>query len=127
MGHIGHRIAEHAGVSHLTGNEVKNKAHSSIRDHCSRCRGSNCSSQNFKIFAKGSNELELLIKERLLIQRRKPALNANKAPLICCSSKPINIVKVWDCAVFVCVYIYIFTVFQRLVLCFCLMMVFSVD
>ena len=77
MRHIGHRIAKHAGVSHLTGNEVKNKVHSSIRDHCSRSRSSNCSSQNFEILARGSNELELLIKERLVIQRRKPALNAN--------------------------------------------------
>jgi hypothetical protein len=77
MRHLHHRIAEHAGVSHLTGNEVKNKVHSSIRDHCSRCRGSNCSSRNFKILARGNSELELLIKERILIQRRKPALNAN--------------------------------------------------
>lgn len=75
--HIRHRVAEHAGVSHLTGTAVKNKVHSSIRDHCSQCMGSNCSSQNFKILARGSTELELLIKERLLIQRRKPALNAN--------------------------------------------------
>ena len=77
MRHFRHRIAEHAGVSHLTGNAVKNRVHSSIRDHCSHCRGSNCSSRNFKILARDSSELELLIKERLLIQRRKPALNAN--------------------------------------------------
>lgn len=77
MRHIRHRIAEHAGVSHLTHNAVKNQVHSSIRDHCSRCMGSSCSTRNFKILAKGSSELELLIKERLLIQRRKPALNSN--------------------------------------------------
>lgn len=77
MRHLRHRIAEHAGVSHLTGNTMKNQVHSSIRDHCTRCKGSNCLSQNFKVLARGNNELELLIKERLLIQRKKPALNAN--------------------------------------------------
>ena len=77
MRHIRHRIAEHAGVSHLTGNAVKHQVHSSIRDHCSHCRGSNCSSRNFKILARGNSELELLVKERLLIQRKKPVLNAN--------------------------------------------------
>lgn len=77
MRHIRHRIAEHAGVSHLTGATVKNQVHSSIRDHCNHCQGSNCSSRNFKILARGSNELELLIKERLLIQRRKPKINSN--------------------------------------------------
>ena len=75
--HIRHRIAEHRGVSHLTGNIMKAQAHSSIRDHCSVCRGSDCSPRNFKILSTGSNELELLVKERLLINKRKPVLNGN--------------------------------------------------
>jgi len=75
--HLRHRIAEHRGVSHLTGNIMKAQAHSSIRDHCSSCRGSDCSPTNFKILSTASSELELLVKERLLINRLKPALNNN--------------------------------------------------
>jgi len=77
MRHLRHRVAEHSGVSHLTGKLMKNQVHSSIRDHCGQCNGSSCTSHNFKILTRGNNELELLIKERLLIQRKKPALNGN--------------------------------------------------
>ena len=75
--HLRHRIAEHEGVSHLTGKVMKSQSHSSIRDHSLLCSGSNCSSRNFKILATGSSDLELLIKERLLITQRKPTLNGN--------------------------------------------------
>jgi hypothetical protein len=75
--HLRHRIAEHAGISHLTGNTMKSQSHSSIRDHCVNCSNSTCSSRDFKILAKGTNELELLVKERLLINRKKPLLNGN--------------------------------------------------
>jgi len=75
--HLRHRIAEHAGVSHLTGNIMKSQFHSNIRDHCSQCIGSECSASHFKILARGSTDLELLIKERLLINRHKPQINGN--------------------------------------------------
>ena len=75
--HVRHRIAEHAGVFHLTGTVMKSKVHSPIRDHCSACPGSECSSRNFKIIARGASELELLIKERLLINGQQPQLNGN--------------------------------------------------
>jgi len=75
--HLGHRIAEHKGVSHLTGKIMKSQSHSSIRDHSLLCRGCNCESRNFKILTTASCDLELLIKERLLINHRKPALNGN--------------------------------------------------
>ena len=75
--HIRHRIAEHRGVSHLTGNVMKAQVHSSIRDHCLVCTDADCSPRNFKILSTASTELELLIKERILIDRRKPALNGN--------------------------------------------------
>ena len=75
--HLRHRIAEHKGVSHLTGNVTKSPLHSSIRDHCLLCKGANCSTQNFKILATGSTDLELLVKERLFINQRKPVLNGN--------------------------------------------------
>ena len=75
--HLRHRIAEHTGTSHLTCKVMKSRFHSNIRDHCSQCTGSECSARNFKILARGSTELELLIKERLLINRVKPELNGN--------------------------------------------------
>ena len=75
--HLRHRVAEHSGVSHLTGRPVKLLVHSSIRDHCSRCQNSNCSLRNFKILASGSSDTELLVKERLLINQKKPLLNSN--------------------------------------------------
>jgi len=75
--HLRHRIAEHAGVSHLTGRPVKNLVHSSIRDHLIQCQGGECSSRNFKIIATGRCEKELLIREKLLINDKKPSLNAN--------------------------------------------------
>lgn len=75
--HLRQRVAEHKGVSHLTGRPVKTLVHSKIRDHCVQCEGSDCSLENFKILATSSSEFELLIKERLLIESRKPALNGN--------------------------------------------------
>ena len=56
---------------------MKAQSHSSIRDYCLRCDGADCSLSNFKILATGSSELELLVKERLLITRRRPSLNGN--------------------------------------------------
>ena len=75
--HLRHRIAEHKGVSHLTGKIMKAQVHSSIRDHSLLCSGCNYSTQNFKILSTGSSDIELLIKERLLITQRKPTLNSN--------------------------------------------------
>ena len=73
--HIKHRIAEHKGVSHLTGNPVKCLVHSSIRDHCLQCSNSSCRTENFTILSRGGSISELLVKERLLIERLKPTLN----------------------------------------------------
>src|ERR1700743_1934988 len=75
--HLRHRIAEHEGVSHLTGKIMKSQSHSSIRDHSLLCNGCNCSTSNFKILSTGKSDLEVLIKERLLIKDRKPSLNGN--------------------------------------------------
>ena len=75
--HLRHRIAEHAGVSHITGKTMKSQSHSSIRDHSLSCSGCDFSPKNFKILTTGSSDLELLIKERLLINQRKPAINGN--------------------------------------------------
>jgi len=75
--HLRHRIAEHQGVSHVTLKDVKNKVHSNIRDHMNNCANSSISLNNFRVLATGSSELDLLIKERLLISQCKPNLNGN--------------------------------------------------
>ena len=75
--HLRHRIAEHTGVSHLTGKVMKQQVHSNIRDHCSQCPGSDCSMRSFKVLSRGNNELELLINERLLINHNKSVINGN--------------------------------------------------
>ena len=80
--HLKHRMAEHRGVSHLTGRVMKAQSHSSIRDHCMNCDRAECSSRNFKILAAGSSELELLVKERLLINRLNPQLNGNAGAFV---------------------------------------------
>ena len=79
--HLKHRVAEHLGVSHLTGRPMRSPPHSSIRDHCCQCQGADCSIKDFKILASASSSLELLIKERLLIERRHPSLNGNSGAL----------------------------------------------
>src|SRR6201996_1021007 len=74
--HIRQRISEHRGVLHLTGKVMKSQVHSSIRDHVLLFRNADCQQQNFKILATGCNAYELLIKERLLINKLSN-LNSN--------------------------------------------------
>jgi len=73
--HLRHRYAEHKGVSHLTFKVVKSLVHSSIRDHCLQCNSATCKLEDFTVLARGGSDLELLVKERLLIAREKPVLN----------------------------------------------------
>ena len=47
--HLRHRIAEHEGVSHLTGKVMKSQSHSSIRDHSLLCNGCICSTSNSSV------------------------------------------------------------------------------
>jgi len=75
--HLRHRIAEHQGVSHLTLKTVQNKAHSNIRDHLNNCQNSKISLNDFRVIATGYSEFDLLVKERLLIEKFRPSLNGN--------------------------------------------------
>ena len=68
-------FAEHARVSHVTGNIVKSQVYSNIREQCQKCLDATCSSVNFKILATGKSGLELLVKERLFVDKLKPLLN----------------------------------------------------
>ena len=68
------RAAEHVGVSHLTNKCLKIRKQSAISDHLvtSDC---NINFNDFTILSKDSNNINLLVKESLLIPRDKPILN----------------------------------------------------
>ena len=68
------RVAEHMGISNLTGKRLKNVMQSAIYDHLLQC---NCTINfdDFDILAAESNKFKLLLKENLLIKGDKPILN----------------------------------------------------
>ena len=68
------RAAEHMGISHLTNKRFKNVKQSAISDHLLTC-DCNINFDDFTILSKDSNNINLLIKESLLISRDKPILN----------------------------------------------------
>ena len=68
------RAAEHMGISHLTNKCIKNIKQSAISDHLLTC-DCNINFDDFTILSKDSNNINLLIKESLLISRDKPILN----------------------------------------------------
>ena len=68
------RAAKHMGISHLTNKRLKNVKQSAISDHLLTCN-CNINFNDFTILSKDSNNINLLIKERLLISRDKPILN----------------------------------------------------
>ena len=68
------RAAEHMGNSHLTNKRHKNVKQSAISDHLLTC-DCNINFDDFTILSKDSNNINLLIKESLLISRDKPILN----------------------------------------------------
>ena len=67
------RAAEHMGISHLTNKRLKNVKQSAISDHLLTC-DCNINFNDFTILSKDSNNINLLIKESLLISRDKPIL-----------------------------------------------------
>ena len=68
------RAAEHMGILHLTNKRHKNVKQSAISDYVLTC-DCNINFNDFTIFSKDSNNINLLIKESLLISRDKPILN----------------------------------------------------
>ena len=72
--HISSRVAEHMGISNLTGKHLKCVKQSAVSDHLLEC---NCSidSDHFDILVCDANKFRLLIKENLLIKRDQPQLN----------------------------------------------------
>ena len=68
------RTAEHIEIWHLTNKRLKNAKQSAILDHLLTC-DCNINFNDFTILSKDSNNINLLIKESLLMSRDKPILN----------------------------------------------------
>ena len=75
--HLAVRISEHMGVLYRTLLPLSSPPFSAIREHLNISDHENYSitPEQFKIIARGQNDLELLIKESLLIKHLKPNLN----------------------------------------------------
>ena len=72
------RIDEHRGVSPRTGENLKVKSNSSIRDHTDKCHAY-INYENFKILKKCQNYQELLINESLIIKQESPTINTDQS------------------------------------------------
>ena len=68
------RAAEHMEISHLTNNLLKNVKQSAISDNLLIC-DCNINFDDFTTLSKDSNNMNLSIKESLLISHDKPILN----------------------------------------------------
>ena len=62
------------GISHLTNKRLKNVKQSAISDHMLTC-DCKINFNDFTILSKDSNNINLLIKESLIISCDKPVLN----------------------------------------------------
>ena len=62
------------GISHLINKRLKNVMQSAISDHLLTC-DCNINFDDFTIFSKDSNTINLFIKESLVISLHKPILN----------------------------------------------------
>ena len=75
--HLHVRICEHMGVSNLINSSLLTPLYNAIHEHSKACSKIVCNS--FKIIANGNNDIELLIKESLLIKDYHPSLNNNNS------------------------------------------------
>ena len=71
--HFHKRISEHMGISGSTGKPLSKPPFSNIRDH-HQSSGHPISSDDFSILSSCSSSFELLLRESLLISKRKPSL-----------------------------------------------------
>ena len=86
------------GISHLTNKRLKNVKQSAISDHLLTCE-CNINFDGFTILSNDSNNINLLIKESLLISRDKPILNKTVKSFPLELFKLQNLIIVWrfDC------------------------------
>ena len=69
------RIAEHMGISNLTGKRLKNVKQSAISDHLLQCNYV-ISFDDFSILAMDCNKFRFLLRVSLLIKHDKPILSS---------------------------------------------------
>ena len=74
--HLKVRMCEHLGISHITGKPRKfnPKQDTAVKKHL-RESGHKCTLDNFSIISRARNNLDLSIKESLLIGKEQPVLN----------------------------------------------------
>ena len=86
------------GISHLTNKRLKNVKQSANSDHLLTCN-CNINFDGFTILSNDSNNINLLIKESLLISRDKPILNKTVKSFPLELFKLQNLIIVWrfDC------------------------------
>ena len=72
--HLSTRISEHLGQSYRTGINLSNPPFSAIREHTSNST-CNIERENFNIIATATSEIDLIIKESILIKQSNPPLN----------------------------------------------------
>ena len=75
--HLHVRICEHMGISNLTNSSRLTPPFSAMHEHSKAC--TKIVSNSFKIIANGNSDIELLIKESLLIEDYHPSLNNNNS------------------------------------------------
>ena len=79
--HLNIRVGEHTGVLPLTGKKLKGKTTAAIKNHMLLCNHV-VSLKDVKILASSNSEIDLKIKESLLIVADKPELNRNEKSLL---------------------------------------------
>ena len=72
--HLGVRVAEHLGVSPLTGKLVSQNNITAVREHLCSC-GHSASFSDFSILSSAQSNFILKVQESLFISRDKPVLN----------------------------------------------------
>ena len=81
--HFNVRVAEHSGISSLTGKKSKTRTTTAIKVHMLFCDHI-VSLYNFKILTSNNSEFYVKIKESFLISPDKPELNRNEKSLPLC-------------------------------------------
>ena len=91
--------AEHMRISHLTNKRLKNVKQSAISDHTLTC-DCNINFNDFTILSKDSNDINLFIKESLLIACDEPILNKTVKffPLELFEWQNLMVVFYFDCS-----------------------------
>ena len=76
--HLSDRVAEHSGISPLTGS--KSKKSTAVKDHLLFCDDI-VSIDNFKVLPTSGSDFHVKVKEIFLISRDEPILNKNETSL----------------------------------------------